>query len=306
MEASMFQKIQKFSLWQSRGKFLKLCLPILLFGTHFSQSLSMLPADLVLYEGFDVSPGTLALKAGTSSFGFKPATVWDSGSFGAPIVDAGSIAAPKAVSSYYQASSVGNKVIEDFQSTVISREDDVDEPHLFGTYLAEMNLFGDVNTRSSVHFTNFSVFADSDGTGSTTSSWKVQTSGGIFDSGLNGQGTTLVSWEVQFNQSNSLSADVLRVWFNKNPLNQVADIVRTTDDLGQNLLGGISLNNSIFLGLSQARYDEFRIGTDWNSVGITSIPESSNLICLGLAILFAAIYIRNPTARAASPPSLSS
>lgn len=239
-------------------------------------------ADLVLYEGFDVAPGTLNGQAGATSFGFAPGSVWDSGIFGAPLVGNGSILAPATTSHFYQALPVGNRVIEDFQGTVIGREDAVSAPHLYGTVLATMNLDGTFATRSAIGFTNFSIFAANSGGGSASANWFVQTSGGTFDSGISAQGTTLISWELEFDQNNSLSPDTLRVWFNSNPMVDAPGIERTSDNLGQFDLGGINLNNNIFLGLSTAQYDEIRIGTDWSSVGISSVPEPSGLWMLAV------------------------
>ena len=245
----------------------------------------------LLYEGFDVATGPLHGKAGATSFGFDPVlgTFWDKGIFDDPEVGAGSIAAPASTASFYTASPVGNRVIEDFQSTVAGRTADVNSPHLFGTFLALLDL--DPGTqpavRASVHFTNFSVFAENMGAGST---WNVQTSGGTTDTGINVDTTTLISWELEFDQANSLNFDLLRVWFNNNPLSDPADFEITTADLGQNVLGGLTLTNDIFLGLSTVEFDEFRIGSDWVSVGI--VPEPSTMVLASVVLVAGGLRIR--------------
>ncbi len=229
-------------------------------------------AASLLYEGFDVAIGGLHGKAGATSFGFDAVfgTVWDKGGFDDPEVGAGSILAPASTVGFYQAASVGNRVIQDFQSTTVSRITDVSAPHLYGTFLATLDLNPAVPTaRATVNYTNFSVFAQTTG-GPTT--WHLQTSGGVSDTGLDANTTTLVCWELVFDQVNPLNPDTLRVWFNSNPLVAPADVQITTDDLGQNLLGGLVLQNAIFLGLSTVEFDEFRIGTDWQSVGVQVPP----------------------------------
>jgi hypothetical protein len=246
-------------------------------------------ADL-LYEGFDVSPGTLDNQAGATSFGFHPGlgTVWDSGTFGSPNVGPGSIMAPASTSSFYNASPVGNRVVQDYQSTVIGRQTQVTTPQLYGTFLATMGLNGAFITSAMVNFDNFKIIAENPGSNSTTATWKIQTSGGTFDTGVNAQGTTLVAWDLAFDQASWANPDTLHVWLNKNPLSDTPDFSRSTDNLGQNQMGGIHFNNTIFLGLSIVEFDEFRVGGSWQAAGINSAPEPSAsvmLILAGLSIL---------------------
>ena len=257
-------------------------------GTHRAS------ATLVAYEGFDIPLGPLHNQAGATSFGFDPAfgQVWDKGVYDDPEVRLGSIASPLSVSNFYIAVPIGNRAAEDYQSTVATRTLDAAGSHFYGTFLANMNLDGFYSTRATVHFTNFSVFAENPGSGSTQASWKVQTPAGITDTGVNAQGATLVSWELEFDQLNSLNPDTLRIWLNTNPLSDPADFSDSAADLGQNLLGGIGLYNSIFLGLSTAAFDELRVGTDWQSVGVIPEPDALALAVLASAALAAVISRR--------------
>ncbi|MCB9842396.1 MAG: hypothetical protein H6812_03980 [Phycisphaeraceae bacterium] len=226
----------------------------------------------VLYEGFDVATGPLHGKAGATSFGFDAVlgTFWDKSIFDDPEVGAGSIAAPGSTAGFYTAVPVGNRVIQDFQGTTVTRTTAVSAPHLYGTFLATLSLNPAVGTpRASVLYTNFSVFGETTG-GPTT--WHVQTAAGVTNTGIDANTTTLVSWELVFDQVNSSNPDTLRVWFNTNPLSAPADFQITSANLGQNLLGGLTLRNDIFLGISTVEFDEFRIGTDWQSVGIQPAP----------------------------------
>lgn len=258
-------------------------LTILLAGICACVAAPAARADL-LYEGFDIAPGTLQNGAGATSFGFHPVsgTVWTANvGHVAPNVAAGSIAAPASTSAYYVATPSGNRVIQGFQTTAVTRNAQVSGTHLYGTFLATMGLNGAFPTSAVANFGNFRVFAINPGSNSTAATWVIQTVGNV-DTGVNAQGTSLVAWDLEFNQGFAQNPDTLRVWFNKNPLTDAPDYFNSSIDLGQNQMGGINMTNSIFLGLSIAEFDEFRVGSSWQAAGISSVPEPSSTALLGL------------------------
>lgn len=258
----------------------------LLVGICICTIVTSARADL-LYEGFDVSTGTLHNKAGATSYGFHPTlgTAWiTTVGFGPPEVAVGSIVAPVITSPYYDAMPVGNRVIQGFQTTAITRNSQVSGTHLYGTHLTTMGLNGFFSTNSVINFGNFRIFAVNPGSNSTDATWVVQTVGNV-DTGVNAQGTTLVAWDLEFDQGFAQNPDTLRVWFNKNPLTDAPDYINSNIDLGQNQMGGINLTNNIFLGLSIAEYDEIRVGSSWDAVGITSVPEPSCQLAVLLGLM---------------------
>lgn len=265
---------------------------ILLVGICACNAAPSAQADL-LYEGFDIAPGTLQNTAGATSFGFHPVsgTVWTANlGHVAPNVAAGSIAAPGSTSAYYVATPSGNRAIQGFQTTAVTRNAQVSGTHLYGTFLATMGLNGAFSTSSVANFGNFKIFAINPGSNSTAATWVIQTVGNV-DTGVNAQGTSLVAWDLEFNQGFPQNPDTLRVWFNKNPLTDAPDYFNSSIDLGQYQMGGLNMTNSIFLGLSIAEFDEFRVGSSWQAAGISSVPEPSSMAVTSVAVL-AALFRR--------------
>jgi hypothetical protein len=258
----------------------------LLVGIWLFTIAPLASADM-LYEGFDAPVGTLHNQAGATSYGFHPTLgdVWKvTTGYGAPNVGAGSIVAPAFTSSYYDAMPIGNRAVQGFQTTAITRNSQVSGTHLYGTHLATMGLNGFFYTNSVINFGNFKIFAINPGSNSTAATWVVETVGNV-NTGLNAQGTTLVSWDLEFDQGFPGNHDTLRIWFNKNPLTDAPDYFNSNIDLGQNQMGGINLTNNIFLGLSIAEYDEIRVGSSWDAVGITSVPEPSCQLAILLGLM---------------------
>ncbi len=96
---------------------------------------------------------------------------------------------------------------------------------------------------------------------------------GFLDTGVSADGTTLVLWELEFNQVGQ--ADTFRIWFNRNPLTEAPNYEDSTQNLGDNQLGGgglLGFHSNLFLGLSSLDIDEIRVGTDWPSAGVSATP----------------------------------
>jgi hypothetical protein len=247
-------------------------------------------ADLVLRESFDIPVGSLDNQAGATSFGFHPVLggAWDSGIFGAPDVVAGSITPPASVVSFYNVSPLGNRY-STTNGTVIGRVFDLNGPHFYGSLLTTTSLDPTLTTDALFNFQNFQFRAVNSGTGSF---WRMDTFG-FADTGANADGTTLVLWELEFNQVGAL--DTFRIWFNHNPLTEIPDFESSALDLGFNNLGGggdLGFQSNLFLGLSSLEIDELRIGTDWSSVGVSGVPEPG-----GIVVVIASSFIAFSTSR---------
>ena len=232
-------------------------------------------ADLVLRESFDIPVGTLDEMAGATSFGFHPTlgSVWDSGIFGSPDVVSGSIIPPVSTAGFYNVSPFGNRY-STTNGTVIGRAYSLNGPHFYGSFLTTTSLDPTISTDALFNFQNFQFRAVNSGSGSY---WRMD-SFGFVDTGVNADGSTLVLWELVFNQVGA--ADTFRIWFNGNPLTDAPDFENSTVDLGLNNLGGggdLGIHSNLYLGLSSLEIDEFRIGTDWSGVGVSAVPEPSGI-----------------------------
>ncbi len=248
-------------------------------------------ADLALLESFDIPVGTLDNKAGATSFGFHPTlgAVWDSGIFGSPDVAGGSISPPASTASFYHVSPGGNRYFTT-NGTVVGRPYSLDGPHFFGSFLTTTSLDPTLSTDALFNFQNFQFRAVNSGSGSF---WRMD-SFGFTDTGISADGTSLVLWELDFNQVGA--ADTFRIWFNSNPLTDAPDFENSTLDLGSNNLGGggaLGIHSNLYLGLSSLEIDELRIGTDWSSVGVAAVAEPNGITLLvvgGLVAMFARRY----------------
>ncbi len=240
--------------------------------------LSYAKGDLVLRESFDIPVGSLDNQAGATSFGFHPTlgTVWDSGIFGAPDVAAGSITPPASVAGFYDVSPIGNRY-STANGTVVGRAYVLDGPHFYGSFLTTTSLDGALSTDALFNFQNFQFRAVNSGGGSF---WRMD-SFGFANTGISADGTTLVLWDLEFNQVGTL--DTFRIWFNHNPLTDNPDFENSTLNLGLNQLGGggdLGFHSNLYLGLSSLEIDELRIGTDWSSVGVSGVPEPGQVMLL--------------------------
>lgn len=242
-------------------------------------------AALLLRESFDIPVGSLDEQAGATSTGFLAASVWDSGIYGAPDVAAGPISPPASVAGFYGASPEGNRHATPY-GTVIGRPYDLSGTHFFGSFLTTTALDPTLSTDVLFAFQNFAFRVVNTGSGSF---WRMD-SFGFIDTGIDADGTTLVLWELEFNQVGTL--DTFRIWFNRNPLTEAPDFEDATHNLGHNVLGGagaLTIQTNLYLGLSSVEVDELRIGTDWSSVGVSESEPLPALPAAGLAALLASL-----------------
>ncbi len=153
----------------------------------------------------------------------------------------------------------------------------LDGPHFFGSFLTTTSLDPSLATDALFNFQNVQFRAVNSGSGSF---WRMD-SFGFVDTGISADGTTLVLWELEFNQVGV--ADTFRIWFNHNPLTDIPDFENSAFNLGLNNLGGggdLGIHSNLYLGLSSLEIDEIRIGTDWSSVGVSQVPEPGGMVLL--------------------------
>lgn len=274
---------------------------LLLFAMIFdSQSVR---AGLLVYEGFDINLGNLNGQSGATSTGWL--APWDSGIFASPVVKSGSIVAPASTTAFYNAVSVGNKVdtfgnpsapfgaggLADRRFMSLAGN-----PSLYWTVLAEPNVInGSPPGQMRLTFDipgQFHLYARPSGPSALDPvTWQLFLPGVIVDTGVHANQTSLLAFKLDFNGSASLVPDQFAFWVNKNPLVD-APTYQGMHDFGSTDWGVGGEGRFSFAAdalANAALVDEFRIGTDWASVGIagnaTAVPEPSTFVELGLGLV---------------------
>lgn len=274
---------------------------MLIFGMIFDSHCAR--AGLLVYEGFDINLGNLNGQSGATSTGWL--APWDSGFFASPVVQSGSIVAPLSTVAFYNAVSAGNKVdtfgnpsapfgaggLADRRFMSLAGNSS-----LYWTVLAEPNVIngsppGEMRLTFDIPG-QFHLYARPSGPNPLDPvTWQLFLPGVIVDTGVDANQTSLLAFQLDFNGSASLVPDQFSFWVNLNPLVD-APTYQGMHDLGSTVWG-LGAEGRFSFGATAlanaALVDEFRIGTDWASVGIvdttSTVPEPSTFLMFGLGLV---------------------
>ena len=252
-------------------------------------------AATLVYEGFDIPTGDLNGNGGTSSIGWL--STWDSGIFASPKVESGSLSPPASTSSFYTAPTIGNHV-DTFGNLAAPfgaggladrRFMSLDgNSSLYWTLLAQPDLISGQMRLTFDIPGQFNLYAAPSGLDPfVPTTWQLFLPGTIIDTGVDANQLSLLAFQLNYNGAASLVADEFSFWVNLNPLTDVPTY-QGMHDFGSTVWGIGAEGRFGFASdplTNKALVDEFRIGTDWASVGIVAIPEPSSFALIGSMIL---------------------